>query len=245
MISIVTAVFNSESDLRYCLGSLKKQDLPFEHIVIDGGSTDGTLEILKNQSGDHFQYISEPDNGPYDAMNKGIKMASGELIGILNADDFYADDRVLESVAQVFEDPSVDSCYGDLEYVERENTDKVVRKWVSGQYDHKNWYRGWMPPHPTFFVRRTVYEKYGLYRLDMGTAGDYELILRFLFKHQISTRYIPRVLVKMRTGGISNVSIRNRIKANLMDRRAWKINGMKPKPWTVPLKPLRKITQWF
>jgi glycosyltransferase len=177
-------------------------------------------------------------------MNKGIHMATGDVIGILNADDFYADDCVLESVAEVFEDSKVDCCYGDLEYVDRNDPENVVRRWTAGAYNRGKWYQGWMPPHPTFFVRRRIYEKYGLYRLDMGTAADYELMLRFLLKHGIATRYIPRVLVKMRIGGLSNVSLKNRVQANLMDRKAWKVNEMKPKPWTLWMKPVSKVGQW-
>ncbi len=243
--SILTCVHNARYVVQNCLKSTRGQSVQLEHIFIDGGSNDGTLDILKQHSSDGLKFISEPDQGPYDAMNKGIQMATGEIIGILNADDFYADDRVLESVAQVFEDPSVDSCYGDLEYVDRDDTEKVIRRWISGPYDQKNWYRGWMPPHPTFFVRRSVYEKYGLYRLDLGTAADYELMLRFLLKNGITTRYIPLVLVKMRTGGMSNVSLKNRLQANLMDRKAWKVSGLKPKPWTLWMKPLGKVGQWL
>ena len=139
----------------------------------------------------------------------------------------------------------MDSCYGDLEYVDKENTDRVIRRWKAGTYKSNNWYWGWMPPHPTFFVRRSIYEKHGGYRLDLGTAADYELMLRFLLKHQISTVYIPQVLIKMRTGGVSNISLINRINAHRMDRKAWKVNGLKPYPWTIPLKPIRKVGQWF
>ena len=242
--SILTCVRNARDVVQNCLKSVSGQLTPSEHIIIDGGSTDGTLEILEQYSSDTLKYISEPDKGPFDAMNKAIKMARGDVIGILNADDFYADNHVLEAVAEVFEDPEVDSCYGDLDYVERENTVKVVRRWVSGPYDQKNWYRGWMPPHPTFFVRRSIYENLGLYRLDMGTSADYELMLRCVLKHGITTCYIPRVLVKMRRGGMSNVTLKNRVRANLMDRRAWRVNSLKPKPWTMWMKPLGKVGQW-
>lgn len=245
LFSVVTATRNSEAFIRECTENICAQTLGTEHLIIDSESTDRTLEEIMIGRHGRTRVISEPDDGPYDAMNKGINKATGEVIGILNADDFYADDSVLESVAQVFEDPSVDSCYGDLEYVDRENPKKVVRRWKAGPYDRENWYRGWMPPHPTFFVRKCVYEENGLYRLDMGTAADYELMLRLLLKHDISTVYIPKVLVKMRTGGMSNVSIRNRIKANLMDRRAWKVNGLRPKPWTLWMKPLGKVGQWL
>lgn len=221
------------------------QGIPAEHIVIDGGSTDGTAEIV-GRSGDAVaRFVSEPDDGIYDAMNKGIALATGEVVGILNADDLYADDRVLSDVAKVFEDPSVDSCYGDLVYVDPSDTGRVVRTWRAGSYRKKLFYRGWMPPHPTFFVRRAVYERFGLFNLSLGSAADYELMLRFLLRHGISTVYIPRVLVRMRAGGVSNLSLGNRLRANRMDRMAWKVNGLALRPWTILMKPVRKIPQFL
>jgi len=213
-------------------------------------------------------------------MNKGIAMATGEVIGILNADDFYASPGVLAKVAQVFEDPEVMCCYGDLEYVaaadegrglrdegaiqnSKFNTSthfdvvqykslsagiqnfKVVRYWHSGTFTPRSFYWGWMPPHPTFFVRKSVYERFGNFRLDMGSAADYEMMLRLLQKHGLRTVYIPDVLVRMRVGGASNASLTARTKANLMDRRAWEVNGLKPYPWTLFCKPLRKVGQYF
>ena len=172
-------------------------------------------------------------------------MATGEVIGILNADDFYSSDDVLAKVSEVFSDPKVDACYGDLKYVDACNVDKTVRYWKSGNYSQKKFYSGWMPPHPTFFARRSIYESYGAFNLDLGTAADYELMLRLLLKHSINAAYIPEVLVHMRTGGKSNLSFSNRLKANRMDRKAWSINELKPCLWTIPLKPLRKIPQWF
>ena len=208
--------------------------------------------------------ISEPDNGIYDAMNKGIALATGDIIGMLNADDFYADSRVLARVAAVFEDPAVMGCYGDLVYVKERETLNVNgeksnpspftihpspftlhRYWKAGSFDHTRFVWGWMPPHPTFFVRRSVYERYGTFRLDMGSAADYELMLRFLLKERIRAAYIPSVLVAMRTGGASNASLKSRLRANRMDRRAWKVNGLTPLPWTILCKPLRKLSQWF
>lgn len=177
-------------------------------------------------------------------------MATGDVIGILHADDFYADEKVLARVAEVFEDPSVDACYGDLLYVQDKHDDsnnnfEVVRYWRSGYFNPRKFYWGWMPPHPTFFVRKSVYEKYGLFNLELGTAADYELMLRFLLKHRINCRYISEILVNMRVGGVSNASVSNRLKANRMDRRAWEVNGLKPCPWTIPFKPIRKIPQYF
>jgi len=173
-------------------------------------------------------------------------MVKGEVVGILHADDVYASSSVLDQVAEVFQNPNVDACYGDLCYVRESHVQtKVVRYWRSGEFNSRKFYMGWMPPHPTFFVRKSVYDKYGLFNLNLGTAADYELMLRFLVKHRINPSYIPEVLVHMRTGGMSNASVSNRFKANRMDRRAWKLNGLKPYPWTIPMKPIRKVSQWL
>jgi len=244
-ISIITPVFNEERTIRDCLESVKKQSHDSEHIITDGGSTDGTLEIIEGFQNIVARVISEPDRGAYDAINKGIALATGDIIGTLNGNDFFANNDVLEKVSKMFADTQVDSCYGDVNYVDAQNTRRVVRSWRSGGYDRKTFYWGWMPPHPTFFVRKTVYEKYGKYNIDFGSAADYELMLRFLLKFKISTAYIPEVLVNMRAGGMSNSSIINRLKANVMDRKAWRINGLRPYPWTLFLKPIRKIGQFI
>ena len=214
-------------------------------MIIDGGSIDDTLRLIEPYQSENCHVISGPDNGMYDAMNKGICMASGDIIGILNADDFYADTDVLAKVADIFQDDSIDACYADLQYVDRYNVKRVVRHWRAGLFERKRFLWGWMPPHPTFFVRRSVYAKYGNFNLNLGSAADYELMLRFLLKLNISTAYIPEVLVKMRTGGKSNASLKNRLMANWFDRMAWKVNGLKPYPWTLTMKPLRKIGQYL
>ncbi len=244
-ISIITAVFNGARTIEGCIQSIVGQSLPPEHIVVDGGSTDGTLEIARRHVRGAAKVVSGPDRGIYDAMNRGIALASGEVVGILNADDFYPASDILEKVAAFFADPTVDACYGDLNYVRETNTEKVVRRWRSGAYDAKRFYQGWMPPHPTFFVRRRCYEKFGRFRLDVGSAADYELMLRFLLKHRIKAVYLPVVMVHMRTGGASNASLINRLRANRMDRRAWQVNRLTPWPWTMLFKPLRKIGQYF
>lgn len=243
-ISIITVTCNSASTIRKCLNSVESQRCRVEHIIIDNCSTDKTLEIVKS-----YPYIdkvvSEADHGIYDAMNKGIAMATGDVIGILNSDDFYVSTGVIEKVSGIFDDDRIESCYGDLVYVDPLNHGKITRYWKSGAFHERSFYWGWMPPHPTFFVRRPVYEKYGLFKTDIGTAADYELMLRFLVKQKITTAYIPEVLVTMQDGGISNSSLIKRIKANRMDLSAWKVNGLKPYPWTIFCKPLRKIGQFL
>ncbi len=216
-----------------------------KHILIDGGSADQTLSIADSRRLHFHKIRSEADQGIYDAINKGIRLASGAAVGLLHADDVLADHRVIEDVQEAFSDPEVGAVYGDLDYVHRSNSSRVVRHWNAGEYAPGKLYHGWMPPHPTFFVRRECYEKYGLYRLDLGTAADYELMLRFLLVHNIRVKYIPRVLVKMRVGGASNASIKARVNANRMDRKAWQVNGLKPYPWTLLAKPLRKVGQWW
>ena len=243
-LSIITATYNAADTLATCLDSVRNQGSDVEHILIDGGSTDATLDIADSYKEHIVKIVSEPDKGIYDAMNKGIQIATGEVIGILNADDFYPSSDVLSRVAEVFADKNIDACYGDLVYVDSEHTNKVKRFWRAGKFDSKKFYWGWMPPHPTFFVRASVYEKYGLFNLDLGSAADYEIMLRFLLKHEINVAYLPMVMVHMRTGGVSNANVSNRLAANRMDRKAWQVNGLRPYPWTLYAKPLRKVGQW-
>ncbi len=244
-ISIITVTFNASSTVLDCLRSINNQSINVEHIVIDGESTDDTVDIVSGFSGHDIITLSEPDNGVYDAMNKGIRRSTGDIIGILNADDFYADGDVLKKIKSVFSDPTIDACYGDLKYIDPLNSGKCVRYWRSGVFDFNKFYTGWMPPHPTFFVRKNVYNKFGLFNLGLGSAADYEIMLRFLLKNKIKTVYIPEVLVYMRTGGMSNSSVMNRFKAHSNDKKAWVVNSLTPYPWTLPMKPLRKLTQWI
>jgi glycosyltransferase len=207
-------------------------------------SNDDTLAIVR--SFPHVTSVtSEADNGIYDAMNKGIKKATGDIVGILNSDDFYASPSILSEIVSAFEETGCDAVYGDLEYVNRTDVSKVVRYWRSGKYDQGSFAWGWMPPHPTFFVKRSLYDQYGVFNLDMRTAADYELMLRFIHKHKIKLTYIPKVLVKMRDGGASNVSIGSRIRANREDKQAWMINGLNPYWFTLYLKPIRKLSQFI
>lgn len=244
-ISVITVCFNAQKTIGDCIESVRNQTLVSEHVIIDGVSTDGTLDVVERYTRELAKVVSEPDRGVYDAMNKGVINASGDIVGILNADDMYYDDDVLLRVSRVFERDDVDACYGDLVYVDLLATNRVTRYWKSSEYSENKFYWGWMPPHPTFFVRRSLYEKYGLFRLDLGSAADYELMLRFLLANKVKATYIPHIQIKMRTGGVSNVSMRNRILANKMDRKAWQVNGLEPYSWTLTVKPLRKLSQWW
>ena len=245
-VSIITAVLNNRKTIEECMQSIINQTYQHrECIVIDGGSTDGTMDLLKKYENRMTKIVSERDNGIYDAMNKGIKLATGDVIGILNSDDIYNDATVIESVANAIMENNVDSCYGDLVYVDKKNPDKVVRYWKSCIYRNGLFKSGWMPPHPTFFVKREIYEKYGGFNTDFKIAADYELMLRFLEKYKISTCYIPEVLVKMRMGGMSNRSLKNLFIKSSEDYKAWKINNLNGGIYTILLKNLCKLPQFI
>ncbi|MEW6139714.1 MAG: glycosyltransferase family 2 protein [Thermodesulfobacteriota bacterium] len=243
-LSIITVSRNASSTIDDCVASIRHQEVPVEHIVIDGASQDDTVRKIERSGGSIAHVVSEPDHGMYDAMNKGLALATGEVVGILNADDFYAHPHVLSQVARVFSDSTVDACYGDVVYIDSSGSGGVVRAWKSCDYERSLFYRGWMPPHPSFFVRRRIYTKYGGFDLRLGTSADYELMLRLLVRHGCAAKYIPDTLVAMRMGGASNASLQNRIKANRMDRLAWSVNGLRPRPWTLLLKPASKIGQY-
>ncbi|MEK6546889.1 MAG: glycosyltransferase family 2 protein [Bacteroidota bacterium] len=241
-VSIITVSFNAASTLKQTIESVLAQDYPnIEYWVIDGGSTDGTKELLESY-GSRIHYISEPDRGIYDAFNKGLARVTGEFVGVIGADDFYPTPDVIRSVVDTFDREQVDSVYGDLQFIDPESL-KVVRQWKAGAYKQSSWLWGWMPPHPAFFVKRSVYEQFGYYQTHYTCAGDYEWMLRALYKHGISVAYLPKLLMTMRTGGTSTASWKHRWVANREDRRAWRENGLKPYFFTVTLKPLRKIIQ--
>ena len=238
--------FNSVETIRDTIKSIISQDYEnIEYILIDAGSTDGTLDIIKEYEGYINYFSSKEDDGIYDGMNKGISVASGEVVGILNSDDFYPNSYIVSNVARTFEKRNCDAVYGDLLYVKFYDTDKIVRYWQSGNYSVKKIKNGWMLPHPTFFVKREMYEKYGYYNTELKSAADYEMILKLLYKQNINVFYIPMILVKMRMGGKSNASIMNRIRANKEDGLAWTENQLY-KPLFVRIKkPLQKIKQFF
>lgn len=213
-ISIITVCFNSASTIGQTISSVSSQTHPdIEHIVIDGLSTDGTMSIVQS-SPSIAKFVSEADAGIYDAMNKGIQLCTGDVVGILNADDFYEDEQVLSKVAEIFQDPLIDACYGDLLYVDQNDTSQIVRYWKSAPYKSGKFKMGWMPAHPTFFVRRGVYDSFGGFDLSYKLAADFELLFRLIEKHQIKTKYLPQILVKMRMGGATNKSLKNIITQN-------------------------------
>jgi glycosyltransferase involved in cell wall biosynthesis len=243
-ISIITVVFNAQNTIERCINSVLGQKFNnVEYIIIDGGSTDDTCKIINNYIGDIDVFISEPDNGIYDAMNKGIALASGDIIGTVNADDFFADDDVLYNVAEVFAEQDTPILYGDLDYIGP--NDKVVRKWRSGKYRRGIFNWGWMPPHPTFYCKKGLFEKLGVYKLDYGSAGDYELMLRFIHLNNINAYYLNKVLIKMVVGGISNKSMGSRVQAMGFDFKAMKDNNILLPMVAILFKPLRKMIQFF
>lgn len=193
---------------------------PIEHIIIDGCSTDGTLQVVEAEGKHVAMIVSEKDKGIYDAMNKGIALATGDVIGFINADDFYPSPDVLSVVASAFESSGADCCYGDLCYVQQNDVSKTVRYWRCAPFASGMFGRGWCPPHPTFFVRREVFTRLGGFDLSFKIAADFELMARYLEAANISSQYIPKVLVKMRLGGTTNRSLSNIFKQNMEIRRA-------------------------
>jgi glycosyltransferase involved in cell wall biosynthesis len=243
-VSIITISFNSADTIEDTIKSVISQDYhDLEYIIVDGGSTDNTLNIIEKYREKIHKFISEKDKGIYDAMNKGVEMASGALIGILNSDDIYADEHVISDVMSTL--GQADAVYADLVYVKRDNVNEIVRYWKAGKLKPNSFHRGWMPPHPTFFLRKKCYNQFGNYNLSLRSAADYELMLRMIVKNGISVHYLPRIITKMRIGGQSNVTLKNRLKANKEDREAWKINGLTPNFFTLTIKPVRKITQFI
>ena len=243
-ISIITVCYNAEDTIGDTIQSVLSQDYKdVEYIIVDGKSTDRTLEIIQSIK-NGIKLISEKDQGIYDAMNKGINTASGDVIGILNADDVYKNSQVLTAVMDAFK-ANVSIVYGDIEYVKYNDLSKVVRKWKAGVFRSGKFKWGWMPPHPGFFVKKSCYESFGLFNLNLSTSADYELMLRMLEVHHLSCNYIPKTITSMRVGGASNSSLKNRLIANRNDKKAWTIHPINPFWFTFILKPLRKLPQFF
>lgn len=226
-ISVVTAAFRAEDTVASAIESVVRQNHgDIEHVVVEGASPDGTLAAIRGAAHPRMVLISEPDKGIYDALNKGIAHATGEVIGVVHADDMLAHDDVLDRIAAAFSDPQVDAVYGDLDYVAKDDTDRIVRHWRSGGYDRRKLARGWMPPHPTLYLRRQVFDRFGLYDTSFRIAADYDAILRYFGTGEIRPVYIPEVLVKMRMGGISNRNLARLVQKSSEDYRALRRNGI-------------------
>jgi glycosyltransferase involved in cell wall biosynthesis len=243
-VSIITVVKNNRSYIEDCIKSVITQQYPnYEYIIIDGGSTDGTIDIIKKYY-DHISiFNSEPDSGIYDAMNKGIKLATGEIVGILNSDDIYNSNDVLTEVVREFTEKGVDAVFADLVYVDRNNTDKIVRYYKSANFTPNKFAYGWMPAHPTFFLKRKYYEKYGLFKTDYKIAADYELLVRLLGKNKLAYSYLQKVIIKMRSGGISTSSFKSNWILNMEIVRACRENGIQTNIFKVFSKYLVKFYQ--
>lgn len=246
-ISVVTAVFDRELTVVDAVRSVAAQDYGnVEHVIQDGASRDGTLAAIEAVAGPGVRIESARDGGIYDGINKGIARTTGDVVGLLHSDDFFADDRVLSRVAQAMQDPDIDGVYGDLDYVSGtdKGTARVVRKWRSGAYTPARLRHGWMPPHPSLYLRRAVFDTWGVYDTSFRISADYDAMLRYLVKGQIRLAYVPEVFVKMRVGGESNASLKKIVQKSREDYRAIRRNGIGG-PMTLARKNLSKIRQFF
>lgn len=245
-VSLITVTYNAEEFIEQCILSVLSQTYTdIEYIIVDGKSTDNTMEIIEKYRTSVTKIISEPDKGIYDAMNKGIAAATGDVIGILNSDDFFPENDIIETVASTFGGGIAQIVYGNLWYILPTFPNKIVRKWQSQAYQKNLFEWGWMPAHTTFFAKRNLFTDYGNYNIAFKTSADYELMLRFIHKFKLKAVHINKVLVIMRTGGVSNRSLNNRLSASWNDFRAMRHNGLKWPLLAIMLKPLRKILQYF
>jgi glycosyltransferase involved in cell wall biosynthesis len=245
-VSLLTVTFNSAATIADSISSVRSQDYPdIEYIIVDGNSKDGTLDIIRASKSDIDKWISEPDAGIYDAMNKAVKMASGEVVGILNSDDFYADQTIISQVMTVFEDQSIDAVFGDLVFVDPNNLSKVVRTYSSSRWNPKKFAWGFMPAHPTFFVRRKYYEQFGLFKTDYKISADYELLIRFLYVHRLKYKYLPLKMVIMRKGGVSSRNLMSNVVLNSEIIRGCRENGIYTNVFMVYSKYFRKLFELF
>lgn len=244
-ISVITATWNSARTLEDTIESLIAQDYPdIEYIIIDGSSTDSTLDVIETYGDRVSKVVSEKDKGIYDALNKGIALATGDVVGFLHSDDVFANERVLSRIAEEFSKGATEAVYGDLDYVSRSDTTKIVRRWVSGRFKRGKFRNGWMPPHPTFYLMRKHYVSFGGFNLKFSIAADYDSMLRYLWQNTINVAYIPEVLIKMRVGGVSNRSLLSIFKKTREDRVAMIENGIPPTRGLL-CKNLSKIQQFF
>lgn len=244
-ISIITVCYNSADTIEDTIRSVLSQDYrDIEYIVIDGDSKDGTIDILNKYRESIHKYISEPDKGIYDAMNKGIKLCTGDIVATLNSDDMYFNNNVVSRMADFINDGDLDAGYGDIVYIDQNDTSRITRYWKAGEYKEGAFCSGWVIPHPAFFCRKKVFEKYGYFNAQFRIAADFELMLRFIERHKIKIGYLPEVIVKMRTGGKANI-VRGMITGNLEILKSFRLNGIGLSANFFLRKPLAKISQLF
>ena len=244
-ISVITVSFNSRETIADTIESVAAQTYPrIEHIVVDGASTDGTLEVLQRYRNRLSKVVSEPDEGIYAAMNKGFALATGDIVGTLNSDDVYVDEYVLSRVADVFQDDAVEVCYGDIFYADKGDLNRIIRHWKSEPYRPGLFEQGWMPPHPAFFIRRRVLGRVGPFEASYRFAADFDFMLRALHVQKLRSTYLPHELVKMRAGGETNSSVINVLKGNIEAYRSCRKYGLGVSPLFIARKILRKLPQY-
>lgn len=241
-ISLLTVSYNSGATIKDTIESVLAQDyLDIEYIVVDGNSTDNTMDIIRSFNGKISRCISEPDKGIYDAMNKGLALATGDVVGIINSDDFYYDEQVISKVAEAFSDAAVDAVFGDLIVVDPNDLNKVVRTYSSRKWHPEKFAKGFMPAHPTFFVRRKYYDECGVFKTDYKIAADYEMLIRLLYVRRLSYKYLPMKMVVMRKGGVSSNGLRSNIVLNEEILRGCRENGIRTSFWKIYLKYFTKL----
>ena len=244
-ISLITAVYNSEATVGEAIASVAAQTYPdLEHLVVEGQSKDGSLLAIERVRHERMRLISEPDKGIYDALNKGVRNASGDVLGFIHSDDFLAHEGVLARIARAFEDPAVEAVFSDLDYVAQADTSRVIRHWSTGAFHPRRLRYGWMPAHPTLYLRREVYERFGDYDINFGISADYDFILRYFSQATGKSVYIPEVLYKMRVGGVSNrnlAKIRQKMEEDMLAIRRNRVGGLH----TLAFKNLSKVSQFL
>jgi glycosyltransferase involved in cell wall biosynthesis len=245
-VSLLTVSYNSATTIKDTIESIRSQEYKdIEYIVVDGNSKDETVGIIKSYDSFIAKWVSEPDRGIYDAMNKAIQLATGDVVGILNSDDFYFNSQVISQVVQAFEDQSIDVVFGDLIFVDPANLSKIVRKYSSAGWHPAKFARGFMPAHPTVFIRRKYYEQFGLFKIDYKIAADYELLIRFLYVNKLKYKYLPLTMVKMRRGGVSSRSWKSNIILNNEIIRACSENGIRTNVFKIYPKYFTKLFELF
>lgn len=244
IISIITPTLNCEKTINYAIESCMKQSFKhYEHIVVDGGSCDETMNKIEKHG--EIKVYQLPNYGIYDALNYGIRQAKGEIIGVLNGDDQFGSSEILECVYQNLIMNDYDAIYGDIIYLKKGNSSLAQRIWKGGSFKKSKFLYGWMPPHPSFYIKKKYLDQWGYYKPELSISADYEMMLRLLYKHDLKVIYVNKLFTKMSEGGLSNKHFSNRVIAHLQDYKAWKINKLKAFPFTIMLKPLRKIFQFY